>query len=123
MREAVIVSTARTPIGKAYRGGFNNLASPTLASHAIAAAVARAGVDPGGEPKVPKFLGRYALARGVPARLLEKGQVDRVGRIRQWDLPIAPPPPGNISRYDERIRVTMHSMRSPVAPRAGRAPG
>jgi acetyl-CoA C-acetyltransferase len=31
MREAVIVSTARTPIGKAYRGGFNNLASPTLA--------------------------------------------------------------------------------------------
>ena len=32
MREAVIVSTARTPIGKAYRGGFNNLASPTLAA-------------------------------------------------------------------------------------------
>ena len=39
MREAVIVSTARTPIGKAYRGGFNNLASPTLAGHAISAAV------------------------------------------------------------------------------------
>jgi acetyl-CoA C-acetyltransferase len=46
MREAVIVSTARTPIGKAYRGGFNNLASPTLAGHAISAAVQRAGVDP-----------------------------------------------------------------------------
>ena len=46
MREAVIVSTARTPIGKAYRGGFNNLAAPTLAGHAISAAVKRAGVDP-----------------------------------------------------------------------------
>ena len=46
MREAVIVSTARTPIGKAYRGGFNKLAAPTLAGHAISAAVKRAGVDP-----------------------------------------------------------------------------
>ena len=46
MREAVIVSTARTPIGKAYRGGFNNLASPTLAGHAISAAVQRAGIEP-----------------------------------------------------------------------------
>jgi acetyl-CoA C-acetyltransferase len=46
MREAVIVSTARTPIGKAYRGGFNHLAAPTLAGHAISAAVKRAGVDP-----------------------------------------------------------------------------
>ena len=42
MREAVIVSTARTPIGKAYRGGFNNTASPTLAGHAVKAAVERA---------------------------------------------------------------------------------
>ena len=38
-REAVIVSTARTPIGKAYRGAFNATPSPTLASHAIKAAV------------------------------------------------------------------------------------
>jgi acetyl-CoA C-acetyltransferase len=45
MRSAVIVSTARTPIGRAYRGAFNNLPSPTLASHAIKAAVARAGID------------------------------------------------------------------------------
>ena len=37
MRSAVIVSTARTPIGRAYRGGFNNLPSPTLASHSIKA--------------------------------------------------------------------------------------
>ena len=46
MREAVIVSTARTPIGKAYRGAFNDTTAPELAGHAIAHAVERAGVDP-----------------------------------------------------------------------------
>jgi acetyl-CoA C-acetyltransferase len=47
MREAVIVATARTPIGKAYRGAFNDTQGPTLAAHAISHAVQRAGVDPG----------------------------------------------------------------------------
>lgn len=46
MRDAVIVSTARTPIGKAYRGAFNATPTPTLAGHAIEHAVARAGIDP-----------------------------------------------------------------------------
>ena len=46
MREAVIVSTARTPIGKAFKGLFNNTKSPTMASFAIKAAVERAKVDP-----------------------------------------------------------------------------
>jgi acetyl-CoA C-acetyltransferase len=46
-KEAVIVSTARTPIGKAYRGAFNDTDAPTLGGHAIAAAVQRAGIDPG----------------------------------------------------------------------------
>ncbi|MBU2031223.1 MAG: acetyl-CoA C-acyltransferase [Alphaproteobacteria bacterium] len=46
MRDAVIVSTARTPIGRAYRGAFNATPSPTLAAHAIRAAVERSGVDP-----------------------------------------------------------------------------
>ncbi|MEO1312043.1 MAG: acetyl-CoA C-acyltransferase, partial [Pseudomonadota bacterium] len=46
MREAVIVSTARTPIGKAYRGAFNNTPTPTLGGHAIKNAVERAKVDP-----------------------------------------------------------------------------
>ena len=46
MREAVIVSTARTPIGKAYRGAFNNTEAPTLGGHAVQHAVERAGVDP-----------------------------------------------------------------------------
>ena len=46
MREAVIVSTARTPIGRAYRGAFNDTAAPSLGGHAVRHAVARAGVDP-----------------------------------------------------------------------------
>ena len=47
MREAVIVSTARTPIGKAYRGAFNDLEGPSLGAVAAAAAMDRAGVEPG----------------------------------------------------------------------------
>ena len=46
MREAVIVSTARTPIGRAYRGAFNDTQAQTLGGHAIEHAVRRAGVDP-----------------------------------------------------------------------------
>ncbi len=45
MREAVIVSTARTPIGKAYRGAFNNTEAPTLGAHAVKHAVERAGLE------------------------------------------------------------------------------
>lgn len=45
MRDAVIVSTARTPIGKAYRGAFNMTKGPTLGGHAIRAAVERAGIE------------------------------------------------------------------------------
>jgi len=47
MADAVIVSTARTPIGKAYRGAFNLTHGATLAGHVIEHAVQRAGVDPG----------------------------------------------------------------------------
>jgi acetyl-CoA C-acetyltransferase len=47
MREAVIVSTARTPIGKAYRGAFNDTEAQALAGHVVAEAVRRAGVEPG----------------------------------------------------------------------------
>lgn len=46
MREAVIVSTARTPIGKAYRGAFNNTQAQELGGHAIKHAVERSGIDP-----------------------------------------------------------------------------
>ena len=47
MREAVIVSTARTGIGRAFRGALNHTKSPTLMGHAIHHAVQRAGIDPG----------------------------------------------------------------------------
>ncbi len=46
-KEAVIVSTARTPIGRAYRGAFNDTDAPTLGGHVIAEAVRRAGIEPG----------------------------------------------------------------------------
>lgn len=45
MKEAVIVSTARTPIGRAFKGAFNNTKSPTLMGHAIKHAVDRAGIE------------------------------------------------------------------------------
>ena len=65
-REAVIVSTARTPIGRAYRGAFNALPSPTLASHAIKAAVERAGIDPS---EVEDVIMGAALQQGVQATI------------------------------------------------------
>jgi acetyl-CoA C-acetyltransferase len=46
MREAVIISTARTPIGRAYRGAFNDTQAQQLAGHVVAEAVRRAGIDP-----------------------------------------------------------------------------
>jgi acetyl-CoA C-acetyltransferase len=47
MREAVIVSTARTGLAKSYRGGFNNTHGAAMAGHAIKHAIARAGIQPG----------------------------------------------------------------------------
>ena len=61
-RDAVIVSTARTPIGKAYRGAFNMTPSPTLAAHPIRAAVERAKVDPA---EIDDVIMGAALQQGV----------------------------------------------------------
>ena len=47
MKEAVIAAAARTPIGRAWRGAFNNTKAPTLGGHVIRAAVQRAGLEPG----------------------------------------------------------------------------
>jgi acetyl-CoA C-acetyltransferase/acetyl-CoA acyltransferase len=47
MRDAVIVSTARTPIGRAYKGAFNATLGPTLGSFSLKPAIERAGIDPG----------------------------------------------------------------------------
>ncbi|WP_310476245.1 acetyl-CoA C-acyltransferase [Sandarakinorhabdus sp.] len=74
MREAVIVSTARTPIGRAYRGAFNATPSPTLAGHAIAHAVKRAGID-GGE--VDDVVMGCALQQGV-----QGGNIARTALLR-----------------------------------------
>jgi acetyl-CoA C-acetyltransferase len=65
-RDAVIVSTARTPIGKAYRGAFNATPSPTLAAHAIRAAVERSGVDPA---EIDDVIIGAALQQGVQATI------------------------------------------------------
>ena len=46
-RDAVIVSTARTPIGRAYKGAFNATAGATLGAHSLKPAIERAGIDPG----------------------------------------------------------------------------
>ena len=73
-REAVIVSPARTPIGKAYRGAFNATPSPTLAGHAIAAAVKRAGLE-GGE--VDDVTMGAALQQGV-----QGGNIGRLSALR-----------------------------------------
>ena len=65
-RDAVIVSTARTPIGRAYKGAFNATPSPTLGAHAIRAAVTRAGID-GAE--VDDVIIGAALQQGVQATI------------------------------------------------------
>ena len=65
-RDAVIVCTARTPIGRAYKGAFNATPSPTLAAHAIRAAVTRAGID-GAE--VEDVVMGAALQQGVQATI------------------------------------------------------
>jgi len=82
MRSAVIVSTARTPIGRAYRGAFNNTPAPTLASHAIKAAVERAGIDGG---MVDDVVFGCALQQGHQA-----GNIARTSLLRAG-LPVTVP--------------------------------
>ena len=76
MREAVIVSTARTPIGKAYRGAFNATPSPTLAGHAIEHAVKRSGVD-GGE--IDDVVMGCAMQQGVQGMNIARNAALRAG--------------------------------------------
>lgn len=61
MAHAVIVSTARTPIAKAYRGAFNNTKAPTLGGHVIREAVSRAGIE---GPEVDDVIMGAALQAG-----------------------------------------------------------
>jgi acetyl-CoA acetyltransferase family protein len=82
MRSAVIVSTARTPIGRAYRGAFNNTPAPTLASHSIKAAVERAGIEGG---QVDDVVLGCALQQGHQA-----GNIARTSLLRAG-LPVTVP--------------------------------
>ena len=82
MRSAVIVSTARTPIGRAYRGAFNNTPAPTLASHSIRAAVERAGIEGG---LVDDVVFGCALQQGHQA-----GNIARTSLLRAG-LPVTVP--------------------------------
>ena len=67
MREAVIVSYARTGLAKSHRGGFNNTPAMTMAAHAIKHAVAKSGVDP--EAVEDVYLGNGAHGAGNLGRL------------------------------------------------------
>ncbi len=80
MTDAVIVSTARTPIGKAYRGAFNATPSPTLVGHAIAHAVQRAGIEPA---EVDDVIVGTALPQGV-----QGSNIGRLGALRAG-LPVS----------------------------------
>ena len=79
MREAVLVSTARTPIGRAYRGAFNATPSPSLAGHCIDHAVKRAGIE-GAE-----------VADVVMGCALQQGVQVTIGRnaVLASDLPVS----------------------------------
>ena len=76
MREAVIVSTARTPIGKAYRGAFNNTHGAELGGHVIKHAVERAGVDP---EEVEDVLLGCAIPEGATGGNIARQAVLRAG--------------------------------------------
>src|ERR1700712_2543963 len=82
MREAVIVSTARSPIGRAYRGAFNNTPAQTLGAHAIRAAVLRAGVDPA---EIDDVIMGCAMQQGA-----QGGNVARQSALRAG-LPVTVP--------------------------------
>jgi len=82
MRDAVIVSVARTPIGRAYRGAFNATPGATLGAHAIRAAVERAGIE-GGE--VDDVVWGSALQQGTQATNIGRQAALRAG------LPISVP--------------------------------
>jgi acetyl-CoA C-acetyltransferase len=75
-RSAVIVSTARTPIGRAYRGAFNALPAPTLGAHSIRAAVERAGIDPA---EVQDVVFGAALQQGSQAGNIARNALLRAG--------------------------------------------
>jgi acetyl-CoA C-acetyltransferase len=76
MADAVIVSTARTPIGRAYRGAFNNTHGAVLGGHVIRHAVERAGVEPG---EVEDVILGCALPEGATGHNIARQSALRAG--------------------------------------------
>jgi len=76
MAEAVIVSTARTPIGRAYRGAFNNTHGADMAGHVIAHAVKRAGIEPA---EVEDVVMGCALPEGATGQNIARQAALRAG--------------------------------------------
>ena len=76
MTDAVIVSTARTPIGKAYRGGFNNLSGATLGAASVSEAIRRAGIEPG---EVEDVIMGAALQQGATGSNIARQVALRAG--------------------------------------------
>jgi len=76
MKDAVIVSTARTGIGKAYRGSLNATRSPSLAGHVLAEAIRRAGIEPG---EVEDFVLGTVLAAGTAGMNVARNAVFAAG--------------------------------------------
>jgi acetyl-CoA C-acetyltransferase len=76
MADAVIVSTARTPIGRAYRGAFNNTHGAVLGGHVISHAVQRAGIEPG---EVEDVIFGCALPEGATGQNIARQSALRAG--------------------------------------------
>ena len=76
MRDAVIVSTARTAIGRAYKGGFNATPGATLGAHSLRPAIERAGIDPA---EIDDVLWGAALQQGAQAGNLARQVALRAG--------------------------------------------
>jgi acetyl-CoA C-acetyltransferase len=76
MPDAVIVSTARTGIGKAYRGAFNNTHGATLGGHVVGHAVKRAGIDPA---EVEDVIFGCALPEGATGQNIARQVALRAG--------------------------------------------
>ena len=77
MREAVIVSVARTPIAKAFRGAFNDTEAPVLSGHAARHAIARAGID---AAEIEDVVLGCAAQQGTEAEVLDRQQKSKAAQ-------------------------------------------
>ncbi|MCZ4291232.1 hypothetical protein O4H62_20350 [Hoeflea alexandrii] len=112
MREAVIVSTARTGIGKAYRGSLNAIKSPTLAGHVLGHAIIRAGIDAG---EIEDFVLGTVLGAGTAGMNLARNAVFAAGapstvsgQTMDWPCADRRPPPRREIRGGDHVHRRRH---------------